>query len=90
MKEAEQAIRWAQSRHIWDVGRQQISEAARAFRGPKSVVCAECGGEIGAYESRRYGSGGAVHVWDHSGIAKLATCLTRLNEDKYPHFYTDG
>jgi hypothetical protein len=88
--EAARAVQWAQARHIWDVGRQRIPQAARAFCGPARGACAVCGLEIGGYESRRYGADGAVHVWKPGALAELATCLNRSNEHRYPYFYTDG
>lgn len=66
------------------------SEKAREYCGPGRGVCAVCGGEISSYESRCYGEAGAAHVWDHSGIAKPATCITAANRHKFPYFYTDG
>lgn len=87
--EAERLIQWAQSRHIWDVGRH-VPEAALAFSGPGEGTCAVCGLEIGGYASRRYGVDGAVHVWKPGAVAKLAPCFNRLNKHKYPYFYTDG
>jgi hypothetical protein len=55
--------------------------------GPRVAICAECGEEIGGYESRRYGEDGAVHVFRGASLAK---CLTSENADKYPLYYTDG
>lgn len=59
--------------------------------GPAAAICAECGVEIGAYESRRYGDDGAIHTWKPGpgADAELAACLTHANKHKYPHYYTD-
>lgn len=62
----------------------------RTFCGPSIGVCAVCGKEIGAYESRRFGNTGAVHIWKPDAIAVLAECLTKENAHLYPHYYTDG
>lgn len=62
----------------------------RKHAGPAAAICAVCGLEIGAYESRRYGDDGAVHVWKPDEIAEPAACLTHANKHKYPHYYTDG
>lgn len=62
----------------------------RKHAGPAAAVCAECGEEIGAYESRRYGNDGAVHVWMPGEIATRSKCLSAANKHKYPNWYTDG
>jgi hypothetical protein len=62
----------------------------REHAGPDSAICDECGLEIGAYASRRYGDSGAVHVWKPGVVAELGDCLTQENKHNYPYFYTDG
>jgi len=72
-------------------GRWVLGEGPRVMRrvwiathcGPRRSICAACGGEIGAYESRQYGPTGAVHVY-------RPDCTRKETRHLYPHYYTDG
>lgn len=69
--------------------RKAIAEASD-HRGPERAICAVCGEEIGAYESRQYGKTGAVHVWKPDAVAEPAHCYRQENKHLYPFHYTDG
>jgi hypothetical protein len=71
-------------REAWAAARAAASD----FCGPSRGVCAVCGEEIGAYESRQFGKAGAVHVWKRDDAA--GSCLTPENKHLYPFYYTDG
>ena len=68
---------------------EQVQQA-QEHRGPESAICKVCGKEIGAYESRRFGPTGAVHVWKPDGVAEMGSCFTRENCKTFPFYYTDG
>lgn len=60
-----------------------IPAAAMQHCGPSRAICAVCGEEIPAYESRQFGETGAVHVFEPD-------CYRLANQRLYPYYYTDG